>query len=106
MFYWDEPEAPLLPGQTLTLGYNTDEESPVKFFLPAGHELDVSFMKLLLLKQRAEYDMRSLVQIPPVDSEDGGVIRARCPSEMPALDDVWDTVVIPVVVRPGGGDSK
>ena len=89
------------------MGYGTDEALPVEFFLPEGRDLDVSFVKLMLFStQRGPFEMQSLHQTPPVDSDSGCAMRIRGFWDMPTLADVWDTVVIPVIVRPRGGNLE
>ncbi|KAK0438238.1 hypothetical protein EV421DRAFT_2021353 [Armillaria borealis] len=56
-------DAPLPPGETLTIGYGMSGTRPHGYYVPEGQEVDVGFLKLFF---STEYpDLSAIIQEPP-----------------------------------------
>ncbi|PBK76176.1 hypothetical protein ARMSODRAFT_1080291 [Armillaria solidipes] len=80
-------------GSTLTLGFGSGGMSPIRFTVPDGQDVDVSFFKIFVTTQAV--NLRSISQSPPFNE----AIKRAAERAPPPVPKDWASRTIPVVSR-------
>jgi hypothetical protein len=88
-----DPQLP--PEGTFTLGYGSNGLPPLTFTLEKGQDIDVGFLKVFISTE--QMDLSNIKSESPFDNARPVVKR----TEGYDLASVWDTILLPVVLRKG-----
>ena len=98
-----KPDSPLLSGGSLAIGYGAGGFPPLTFYLPAGQDVDLGFLKIFLSTSPSDLSDIRQPSFPGPDPVHGYRKAKAVPFEMPPLfqdlTSSWGTVIIPIRQR-------
>ncbi|KAF8436542.1 caspase domain-containing protein [Boletus edulis BED1] len=100
------PEKPLTAGGTFEIGYGTGGTPPFSFAFEDGQDVDVGYLKIFFATR--PIDLIDIEQMSPfTDNHPPPLTDQRAATQrLPAVDDIWFTVLIPVVQRKKGAAAS